>query len=322
MELTTWQYSNGAYETNTTIYTRAQGNYIQGQKVQHQRSIIFPIPYTETVVKSIVAQVNPENAGWQQQLTNLLAQEHFFTQNIATSRGTGIDYTTATYFKDKASIWNMVKTTCAATAVVSLWFAPSIVSKIAPDAMKTLELDDETKDNSSEETTGFFKRNISYSSKVWWKILRGDIFSNSLVGGVVTIAGDATLIALSKGLFDQLCKTFGDEEYQKWKTQKVAIFNANKLIPSEFEKDAVLAHEDRICSISGFPIRVPCILNCNHLFEEAMIKNWHIEQGSRGQVPKCPLCKRSITQMRIDTNISDQIELRLFLLQARKINGN
>ncbi len=136
--------------------------------------------------------------------------------------------------------------------------------------------------------------------------------------GTISIIGAFSIVALSKNLFDKLNQTLGSSEYAKWKQEKLAILNAQKPIPEEFEDDSVLSLN--ICSISGLPIRIPAALNCQHIFEEAMAINWIAQQHAHNRVPSCPLCRRVIVQSVIDVNLSDLIEMRLFLLEARKAN--
>lgn len=308
---TKWEYANGAYETCTS--TDADGTVIQ-----HQRSILCPIPNNDPAIIAIVSNIDPNDQNWQQLLTQSLAAEHFFTQNIAQARGTGIDFKTSVYLQSKKFLWNAAKTSFAASAVITLGFAPSIAAKIAPKAMKALKADPEAEDKREPGVIGFLKSNVSYSVKGWWKILRADVVEDKILGGTLALAGGLSLIALSKKLFDELNKTLGSDEYTKWREEKLAILNTHKPIPQEFEEDAVLSQN--LCSISGTPIRIPAQLNCQHVFEEAMIVNWIVQQNTHARVPSCPLCRRVIVQSAVNVNLSDLIEMRLFLLEARKAN--
>lgn len=306
-----WEYANGAYETCTSTDAL-------GAVTQYQRSIIGPIPQNDPTVIAMISNIDPNNQNWQQILIQGLAANHFFTQNIAQARGTEIDLKTVAYLKSERFLWNAAKTSAAATAVIALGFAPSIVAKIAPNAVKALKSHPEAEEPREPGVIGFLKSNVSYSVKGWWKILRADVMEDKILGGTLSLVGGFSLIALSKNLFDELNKTLGSDEYTKWKQEKLAVLTTHKPIPQEFEDDPVLSQN--LCSISGAPVRIPSMLNCQHVFEEAMIVNWIVQQNAYARTPSCPLCRRVIIQSTINVALSDLIEMRLFLLEARKAN--
>ncbi len=175
MAISKWEYANGAYETRTSTDAL-------GAVTQYQRSLLGPIPNTDPTVVAMY----PTPIRTIKMATNFNSKSssrHFFTQNIAQARGTGIDFKTTLYLKSKTFLWNATKASFAATAVITLGFAPSIAAKIAPKAMKALQSEPETEEQRQPGAIGFLKRNVSYSAKGWWKILRAEVVEDKILGG-------------------------------------------------------------------------------------------------------------------------------------------
>lgn len=312
-----WEYSNDAYELRSVTAP-------DGAVTQYNRSILGPCPRGQVIEIVRAGQlIHPDAMGWQAAVTARLQAAQFETAGINTAANNPhVGKTIAGYLKDPQS-WRTIGTGALKIgAVIGAFFAPSLMARFAPQAAQAVGI------GAIEEATAAGV--VRHSAAQWARAANAGFIGGIVVGAAATGAGKALYDALSKNIVPT-------DNFREWRRQQTLILTArnnspfndlvgtNDALYARIEADAFLGGEDNQCPIRRQPIRYPVRapdptghLPQGFLFEEGAIRGWLEQQRVQGVPLTNPLTNNplALTDLVLDSALSDRIELRLLTLEA------
>ncbi len=288
-----------------------------------------PIPLEDLFPIVQSADIKPNDVDWQGRLTQLLSDHQIITKNILQSRVSEVRKTWGQHLKEFLTLKTMLRISIVATLFFLLLPSPIFSFSIPLKAIFLPPLQWISQSlpiaRISSLAPPFLQKVISFSLVrsivlICNKVLLSNGFAHCfanlpLAYGISFLAyflPEDNLLCRMKKRLDRIVLGLphGTED------RKASSFRAS--IPSELQEDGEL--KQLTCSITFAPIRYPCQLRCNHIFEFFAIRDWHEQKRSDGSAITCPSCREIFTEkdLRIDSDLSDQIELRILLLCANQ----
>lgn len=258
-------------------------------------------------ILSMVRNINPNEINWLNNSIERLSNHRFNTKRIIEGVPEECGVTTAAYLKSFLNWKTVSKCVSIGGPTIITALSPGLLAKYMPKVAQILNWP------AIEQSTSVIR--YSYNR---WNSLLSPTTSSITTRPLLSIGQTLVIAKISQCVFEKLNECCGPKNFRAWKAEKMNIFIQSKedLIPERHEDDRVLSAN--ICPITNLPIRIPCRTK-HSLFEESAIKSWLIQQGANNLQPNCPLTREPLTfqDLNIDYNLSDQIEIRLLLLNSK-----
>ncbi len=318
-----YYYSNGYYELQSV--DPGNGEVV----VNYQRNFLTPIPPEDLIPLVQQGHIDPAAPDWQDRLAEHLHNHQFFTAHILNNQGTDVGKIAQEYFKEYFTLENLGKASLRVVLLAASFYIPTGIARFCPVSLSSIF---------SLPPIGTplgIKSATIYSLNAWRRVFApiatGAVIKKISIGAATVITSDKLLSAIlpydsayhraKRRVLSCAESAIGIIDFNIWRSQvAVNAFShlADRPVPHQFENDLILAQNQ--CPIAATPMRHPCRLPCNHLFELVLIRAWHDQCTENRVPPTCPLCRAPFVEadLIINSALSDRIELRILLLSSQQ----